>query len=1794
MAKNNNPGRILKGTKSQPSLKGASGVWTLDEALQAHRANQWPQPNLFQPVANSLRIKYQIAGTYPTYQNGYLYRYPGRTGNQYAWTWSAWIKYSQGGIAACILGATTGSAASGDYRTQFIIDKSGSVSFGYAQIQIATYINFVWPLYLRDPSAWYHIVLVFDSLNSTTANRLRLYVNGVQQTATTTTCPQGQVSSINGGVGVSGSSRQSVGMSNDYYGNSAYWYDGLMSEVNFVDGYTLQPTQFGQYDNNNAWVPIPYTGSYGTNGYYLPFTNATTSQTLGYDASLNGTTTYNADQDPYRGSVALHLTGNGPAGGNNTTFNDSSSTNAIITTTGNPAQGSFSPYPFNTNAPYNASQQAGSCYFGYNYSGTVQNSVQIANSAGINFSGQFTIEFWCWQNQYGAQSNNRFMQKGSNSTAGFCILTTTSSNLVYFGRTDENLVSFTQDLRDSAWHHIAVTRQSDNYFRIYLDGVLKGTSASTYSDNLNNTGSLFLGAYPGDGTGTGNQRYAGYLAGVRIINGAAIYTAAFTPTNRPFGTLTNNVLTWSEDFASSSYWTQYNGTSITSGSTIAPDGTPSGWLWTSATGAASFRGLYLTPTLSSSVYTFSVYLKYKGVQWVALDLGGSSSFSSIDLLNGVTGTTASGRTTTINSVGNGWYRCTITSTSAITGSQETGVWQLDANGGTTSIGSANNGFYIWGAQLEAASSATNYTPTPANYSTAPAVLMNFANAAIVDSTGATDVVVTGGATITSASKTGSGAIILNNTGANQTDYLNIQNCDCYFPGDFTVEFWFNPQYISTSWSDFGAILDLSASISTDYSWWVIHQVNQTLYWATNGGTLTAGNANILQTGNVLLTSNTWYHVALVRNQTNLSFYVNGILSATVSSNAAIGSRRALTVGAQNSSSTRFTRGSIDDLRITKGLARYTTSFTPPARALPETGGKSFVTTNVNAGVVRSFTTTGTTSWTAPIDVSQVEILVVAGGGGGGCNNGGGGGGGGVVYNNSYPVTPGQTYTVTVGAGGTPNTSSSGFTSQGNTGSNSQFGNLTAIGGGGGGGQGGPGAGGDGKTGGSGGGTGNMNSGGGTVGFGTAGQGFNGGLAAAGSYSQAAGGGGAGQLGFSFGGGTAAAGAGGSGLQFGISGTPTYYAGGGGGASSPGSAGQGAGGIGGGGAGVAGNGVSGTANTGGGGGGCTNAATGGTGGTGIVLIRYTTTAVGNTSDATTDNLTDSPTLYGHDTGAGGEVVGNYATWNPLIGANYNNSSVIASSIVVLSNGNLNAYNPALSGSAPKMQCHSTIGMTTGKWYAEFTGLSGRGAGISLGDYLPAGGSGSGVSNSLILQPTSGTVTPATGATATVTGTAVAISTTDVVGVAFDVDNRVCYYYRNGVLTQTASSITTTLGTPYFSSGVWYFSSQPESSGSASSIVANFGQRAWAYTPPQGFNALTTKNLPRPAVGSAAATPNQFFDTVLYTGNGTNSPNALTISSLNFQPDLVWIKNRTSATDNWLQDTVRGLGYALNSNTTSIDIVTGGGDVSAVNSTGFVVSYANSRTNASANNYVAWCWKAGGAAVANTAGTITSQVSANTTSGFSVVTYTGNNTAGATVGHGLGSIPNMIIVFRRDSTAGHKVWHSSLTAGQVLELQVTNGVQTIAAFNNAVPTSTTFALGAYVDTNASAGTFVAYCWTAIPGFSQFGSYAANGSADGPFVYTGFKPRWIMMKRYDSGSAESWFVVDTARDPGNYGTGQHYLLLQSTAADGTGTAILDVLSNGFKLRSTATNAGAGGPTYVYMAFASTPFTNTNGTAF
>jgi len=333
------------------------------------------------------------------------------------------------------------------------------------------------------------------------------------------------------------------------------------------------------------------------------------------------------------------------------------------------------------------------------------------------------------------------------------------------------------------------------------------------------------------------------------------------------------------------------------------------------------------------------------------------------------------------------------------------------------------------------------------------------------------------------------------------------------------------------------------------------------------------------------------------------------------------------------------------------------------------------------------------------------------------------------------------------------------------------------------------------------------------------------------------------------------------------------------------------------------------------------------------------------------------------------------------------------------------------------------------------------------------------------------------------------------------------------------------------------------------------------------------------------PTDYFNTVLYTGNGGTQ----SITGVGFQPDLVWMKSRSVAGAHHLvNDVVRGADKGIFTNLTTAEITRG---VSSFDSDGFSFDdNAGGDGNASGSSQVAWNWKAGGTASSNTNGSITSSVSANQDAGFSIVSYTGDGTDGATVGHGLGVKPNMIILKPRNATNSWVVYHSTLGATKYLLLNTTAAAGTTAdAWNNTEPTSSVFSIATEAGgwNNHNGNNYIAYCFSEKKGYSKFGSYTGNGSTDGTFVYTGFKPAWLMVKKT---TTENWQMYDNKRSAFNLvddtiAPNQNYA--ESVFTNGS----YDFLSNGFKLRGTDGAVNASGSSYIYMCFAENPFVTSTG---
>jgi len=554
--------------------------------------------------------------------------------------------------------------------------------------------------------------------------------------------------------------------------------------------------------------------------------------------------------------------------------------------------------------------------------------------------------------------------------------------------------------------------------------------------------------------------------------------------------------------------------------------------------------------------------------------------------------------------------------------------------------------------------------------------------------------------------------------------------------------------------------------------------------------------------------------------------------------------------------------------------------------------------------------------------------------------------------------------------------------------------------------------------------------------------------------------------------------------------------------------------------------------------------------------WNTNNISITSGSTYDSMTDVPTLTS-------ATVANYEVLSPI--DTYDNPPT---------QGNLTRTSVGHGGS-PWSTCRGTLGVSSGKWYFEAT-LTG-----SIGS----------VGNNMVgvMTTTTSTLSDAYGGSTTrsyqangvlqgdnQTGSVSSAVSGDVIMIAFDVDAGKLWVGKNGtwmnsgVPASGTGNVFTTLPTSPIVPQVSMYGNTGDNYG----WYMNFGQRPFTYTPPSGFVALNTYNLPTPTIQSGAA----YMNPVLYTGNGSTQ----SITGLGFKPDFVWVKNRSNAIGSALYDSVRGATKNIPSDSSSGENTDATG-LTAFNSGGFSVG-SFSKVNNSGNTYVGWNWFTnGGSSSSNTSGSITSTVSANTTAGFSVVTYTGTG-ANATVGHGLGVAPSMVMVKRTSSTASWGVYHISTGNTTYMALDVSNAAATSATYwNNTSPTSSVFSVGTALSVNGSGSTYVAYCFAPVTGYSAFGSYTGNGSADGPFVFTGFRPRFVLTKRTDSATGGNWQMHDTTR--ATYNVVGPYLRADSTAAE-VSAAVIDILSNGFKMRTTDNGWNASGGTYLYMAFAENPF--------
>ena len=573
--------------------------------------------------------------------------------------------------------------------------------------------------------------------------------------------------------------------------------------------------------------------------------------------------------------------------------------------------------------------------------------------------------------------------------------------------------------------------------------------------------------------------------------------------------------------------------------------------------------------------------------------------------------------------------------------------------------------------------------------------------------------------------------------------------------------------------------------------------------------------------------------------------------------------------------------------------------------------------------------------------------------------------------------------------------------------------------------------------------------------------------------------------------------------------------------------------------------------------------------------------GNTNDfsatnlVATDQMIDTPT-------------NNYCTFNPL--------QTSRTSGVTLSEGNLK-----LTSDGYYKGAISTIAVNSGKWYWELCNVATdyfQTGFTTIKDFTTVTGSDY-AQGQYIYNQSNGTSIEGYG-TLSVSGgsnTITADSNGDIIQFALDLDNGRFYVGKNGTWINSSNPAT---GTNYFY-GDWYtagnYYSPFTTNGPSSNQIYNFGQDSsfagnktaqgntdgngkgdFYHSVPSGYLALCSDNLSDPSI----ADPTVHFNTVLYTGNGSTQ----SITGVGFSPSLNWTKERSSTSGHRLTDIVRGNTKILESDNTSAEN-TDSISITSFDSDGFSVG-TNTHHNQSSQTYVAWNWKAGGTASSNTDGTITSSVSANTTAGFSIVSYTGNGTNGATVGHGLSQNPNLAIVKKRESNGADGVRSWIVSGDEVSNWTYLLSLnQTAASWANAAissPTSSTLTLSTEQAANYSGDTYIMYCFHSVDGYSKVGSYTGNGSLDGAFIYTGFRVSWVLCK--STASAQSWRMVDSERSP--YNTTNAYLKASGSDAESTGMNI-DLVSNGFKLRTTSGGVN-NSETYIYLAFAESPFKTSN----
>jgi hypothetical protein len=533
--------------------------------------------------------------------------------------------------------------------------------------------------------------------------------------------------------------------------------------------------------------------------------------------------------------------------------------------------------------------------------------------------------------------------------------------------------------------------------------------------------------------------------------------------------------------------------------------------------------------------------------------------------------------------------------------------------------------------------------------------------------------------------------------------------------------------------------------------------------------------------------------------------------------------------------------------------------------------------------------------------------------------------------------------------------------------------------------------------------------------------------------------------------------------------------------------------------------------------------------------FTPSGFSVTAGAGNDSMIDTPTPYAD----GGNGRGNYCTLNPLT----------KSSTPTPSDGNLVI---AFGGTYPA-NVLGTMGVSSGKWYWEVLFAGGSGANGHACGVAVAGWANRDLDPGSYSTPYSHYIDSRQyfANNSVTTNNSTSFTSGDIIGVALNVDSNQVSFYLNGSLVGSAQSL---------ESNQTWFPFHKNSSYTSLTQTVNFGQRPFAYTPPSGFVALNTQNLPEPSIKK----PGTYFNTVLWTGNGTSQ----SITGVGFQTDLLWSKARNQAYSHRLHDAVRGREQSLLSNSTGAEF-TQANSITSFDADGFTVGSDGSH-NGSGATYVGWCWDE------------------SATPGFDIVTYTGDGTTSANrlIDHSLGVKPDFVITKKRSGGTdyGWSCWHKDLGGNYGIWLDKTSArnVSMWSGYSNF--SSTKFTPPDLLYGNENGATYVNYLWSEVANFSRFGSYVGNGSSDGPAVWCGFRPRWVLIK--SSTVATSWYLFDAVRGTINANSTTLYPNTADIEDTNFGQG-LDFLSNGFKVRApTGYGLNNSSATYIFCAFSETPF--------